>query len=295
MNRRSRPEGSILTSDSLAAYTHLHAKLTEARNSVGLSQRDVARILDVPQTFVSRSERGPNHGGRHIEAVELPFFAALYKTTVDALLEPLSDEKRSKLDYRRERQLAHTGKLSWARKALVRKRRPSSWAPLGWSPPAPPSEFLERRDALSEMISTGRYYGLIEAIRESPQLLEMSGFNGERPLFEAARKAMVESVRAFVDLGADPDIAQEWTSAYAWAQTARDAASKCDDKEKRASMLAMMGGRSVDPTRKCPWAPPLQRELNLFESLEDGLHQQIDALERFQFFARAGTYGTFGR
>jgi len=55
-------------------YRRLLARLREARANAGLSQRDVARQLRRPQSFVSKCEVGE----RRIDPVELQVFAAIY-------------------------------------------------------------------------------------------------------------------------------------------------------------------------------------------------------------------------
>ena len=57
-----------------SAYKRLLALLRQARLDAGLSQRDVARKLRKPQSFVSKCETGE----RRIDPVELEVFARLY-------------------------------------------------------------------------------------------------------------------------------------------------------------------------------------------------------------------------
>jgi transcriptional regulator with XRE-family HTH domain len=58
-----------------AEYKAFLAKLLAARKARGLSQRDVATALGVPQSQVSRMETGE----RSVNAVELRHLATLYR------------------------------------------------------------------------------------------------------------------------------------------------------------------------------------------------------------------------
>lgn len=62
-----------------AEYKAFLAKLIAARAERGLSQRDVAQALGIPQSQVSRMETGE----RSVNAVELRHFATLYRKRLD--------------------------------------------------------------------------------------------------------------------------------------------------------------------------------------------------------------------
>lgn len=64
-------------------YKRLLRKLRAARTDAGLSQRDVARRLNKPQSFVQKCETGE----RRIDPVELAIFAAIYGRPVSAFYE----------------------------------------------------------------------------------------------------------------------------------------------------------------------------------------------------------------
>jgi transcriptional regulator with XRE-family HTH domain len=72
----------------LAAYPHsprwklMCRRLRDARERSGLKQIDAAAALGKPQNFVSKCETGQ----RRIDPIELADFAALYGTTLDALV-----------------------------------------------------------------------------------------------------------------------------------------------------------------------------------------------------------------
>lgn len=57
----------------------LAARLKEAREYVGLSQEEVADILDIPRSAVSLMEKG----GRKVDALELKRLAEIYQRSVD--------------------------------------------------------------------------------------------------------------------------------------------------------------------------------------------------------------------
>jgi transcriptional regulator with XRE-family HTH domain len=57
-------------------------RLRDARERSGLKQIDAAAALGKPQNFVSKCETGQ----RRIDPIELADFAALYGTTLDALV-----------------------------------------------------------------------------------------------------------------------------------------------------------------------------------------------------------------
>ena len=56
------------------AYKRLLALLRQAREDAGLSQRDAARRLRKPQSFISKCEMGE----RRIDPIELQILAQLY-------------------------------------------------------------------------------------------------------------------------------------------------------------------------------------------------------------------------
>lgn len=64
-----------MRSQHSAEYKAFLVKLIEARKQRGLTQRDVAKALGVPQSQVSRMETGE----RSVNAVELRHFATLYR------------------------------------------------------------------------------------------------------------------------------------------------------------------------------------------------------------------------
>ncbi|MGH7526697.1 MAG: helix-turn-helix domain-containing protein [Gemmatimonadales bacterium] len=57
-------------------------KLRDARERSGLTQVEAAAALGQPQNFVSKCETGE----RRIDPIELANFAALYRTTLEALV-----------------------------------------------------------------------------------------------------------------------------------------------------------------------------------------------------------------
>ena len=58
-----------------AAYERFRAKLREARLDAHLSQVAVARLLQKPQSFVSKVESGE----RRVDIIELQAFAGIYR------------------------------------------------------------------------------------------------------------------------------------------------------------------------------------------------------------------------
>jgi transcriptional regulator with XRE-family HTH domain len=50
-------------------------RLKQARESAGLTQAEVARLLSRPQSFVSKAESGE----RRVDFIELRHFARIYK------------------------------------------------------------------------------------------------------------------------------------------------------------------------------------------------------------------------
>jgi transcriptional regulator with XRE-family HTH domain len=63
-------------------YEELRENLRRARESAGLTQRDAARRLGRPQSFVAKSETGE----RRVDVIELLQFAAAYRVELDSLL-----------------------------------------------------------------------------------------------------------------------------------------------------------------------------------------------------------------
>jgi len=64
-------------------YKRLLRKLRSAREAAGLSQRDVARRLKKPQSFVQKCEVGE----RRIDPVELAIFAKIYGTPLSVFFD----------------------------------------------------------------------------------------------------------------------------------------------------------------------------------------------------------------
>jgi transcriptional regulator with XRE-family HTH domain len=66
-----------------AIYSKEHRSLVErlrkARKDKGLDQRDVAKLLGVSQSYVSKIESGQ----RRIDIVQLKAFARIYKKDID--------------------------------------------------------------------------------------------------------------------------------------------------------------------------------------------------------------------
>ena len=67
---------------STPAYQAFLQRLRTARRYAGLTQRDVARLLNKPQSFVSKSELGE----RRVDAVEAVEFARVYNLSLEELL-----------------------------------------------------------------------------------------------------------------------------------------------------------------------------------------------------------------
>ena len=55
-------------------YQHFLTRLRQARKDAGLTQREVAKRLGNPQSFVSKCESGE----RRIDVIELAVFAKMY-------------------------------------------------------------------------------------------------------------------------------------------------------------------------------------------------------------------------
>ncbi|WP_083808388.1 helix-turn-helix domain-containing protein [Granulicella tundricola] len=64
------------------AYAAFRVRLKEARLGAGLTQLEVAKSLQQPQSFVSKCESGE----RRVDFVELQTFAALYKVPLSYFL-----------------------------------------------------------------------------------------------------------------------------------------------------------------------------------------------------------------
>ncbi len=62
----------------------LKHRLRRARQAAKLTQQDVARRMDRPQSFVSKCESGE----RRIDVIELAEFAALYHRPLDYFVQP---------------------------------------------------------------------------------------------------------------------------------------------------------------------------------------------------------------
>ena len=63
-------------------YEEFLRRLREARRDAGLTQKEVARLLRKPQSYVSRCESGE----RRVDVVELLEFAKVYGVQPDELL-----------------------------------------------------------------------------------------------------------------------------------------------------------------------------------------------------------------
>ncbi len=77
-------------------YRALVARLKAARLKVQMTQQSVADALGTTQVFISRVERAQ----RRIDPIELAEFAAIYQTTVNALLPDvaLGAERRQRIE-----------------------------------------------------------------------------------------------------------------------------------------------------------------------------------------------------
>jgi len=64
-------------------YRQLLGKLLCARTEVGLSQKEVAVLLDKPQSYVSKCESGE----RRIDVIELKRFSDIYKREINYFTE----------------------------------------------------------------------------------------------------------------------------------------------------------------------------------------------------------------
>ncbi|MDD5173300.1 MAG: helix-turn-helix transcriptional regulator [Candidatus Omnitrophica bacterium] len=63
-------------------YKDVLFKLKKARKKAGLTQVDIAKLLDKPQSFVSKIENGE----RRLDVIELKHIAKLYKIDTKDLL-----------------------------------------------------------------------------------------------------------------------------------------------------------------------------------------------------------------
>ncbi|MBT5016809.1 helix-turn-helix transcriptional regulator [Candidatus Peregrinibacteria bacterium] len=63
-------------------YRKLIKRLIKARKEAGLTQKEVARKLDQPQSFISKVETCQ----RRLDVIELKRFASLYGVNLDSLL-----------------------------------------------------------------------------------------------------------------------------------------------------------------------------------------------------------------
>ncbi len=69
-------------------YRQFLERLRAARMASGLTQEDVARSFDRPQSFVSKCESGE----RRVDVVELELFARLYGRSVTYFLPPVREK-----------------------------------------------------------------------------------------------------------------------------------------------------------------------------------------------------------
>jgi transcriptional regulator with XRE-family HTH domain len=66
-------------------YQEFLVKLRQARLDAGLTQVEVARALDKPQSYVSKCESGE----RRVDVTELQLFAAVYQRPIEDFLPEL--------------------------------------------------------------------------------------------------------------------------------------------------------------------------------------------------------------
>ncbi|WP_432810890.1 helix-turn-helix domain-containing protein [Pantanalinema sp. GBBB05] len=68
-------------------------RLRAARREIGLTQKEVADQLDVPQSYVSKCESGE----RRVDVIELADFASLYQKSLDYFVsgqdEPMNERQ----------------------------------------------------------------------------------------------------------------------------------------------------------------------------------------------------------
>lgn len=69
-------------------YQAFLQRLKQARDEAGLTQVEVAKKLNQPQSYVARCESGV----RRVDAVELSDFAAIYRKNLDYFVDFKPDE-----------------------------------------------------------------------------------------------------------------------------------------------------------------------------------------------------------
>ncbi|MDQ3405645.1 MAG: helix-turn-helix domain-containing protein [Actinomycetota bacterium] len=74
-----------------AEYQQLCALLRELRQEAGLTQVQVARLLDEPQSFVSKYESGE----RRLDVIELRLVATALRTSLQAIVNLLEANAHS--------------------------------------------------------------------------------------------------------------------------------------------------------------------------------------------------------
>jgi len=72
------PRLSLKNSDYIRQYGLFKKRLKEAREQSGLTQKDVAKLLGKPQSFISKCESGE----RRVDYVELQILAHIYKKPI---------------------------------------------------------------------------------------------------------------------------------------------------------------------------------------------------------------------
>lgn len=72
------------------AYRLLAMRLRAAREDAGLTQADVAKHLNVPQSFIAKCEGAE----RRVDFIELVLFANLYQVDIAHFKDIVSDEVR---------------------------------------------------------------------------------------------------------------------------------------------------------------------------------------------------------
>lgn len=60
-------------------HKYLVERLRQARQEAGLDQKEVAKLLETTQSYVSKVESGQ----RRIDVIQLKEFAKIYKKTID--------------------------------------------------------------------------------------------------------------------------------------------------------------------------------------------------------------------
>jgi transcriptional regulator with XRE-family HTH domain len=66
-------------------YQEFLVRLRQARLAAGMTQVDVAKALDKPQSYVSKCETGE----RRVDVTELQLFAAIYQRSIEDFLPKL--------------------------------------------------------------------------------------------------------------------------------------------------------------------------------------------------------------